>query len=116
MNSARLLQAVAAALAISSAGCASLRHANDPWWGPDKARHFAVSMTLAAGASYGLAEGGADGEGAVAGGLAAAALAGSAKEMYDQRVKRTYFSGKDLLWDLMGGLAGGFLGAAAADE
>lgn len=101
-----------AAMALAS-GCASFHRPGDSWWGPDKARHFAVSAALAAGTAYAVARDEGSDADAVAAGFALASGAGTAKELYDLRAKRTYFSGKDLVWDLLGGLAGGFLGAAA---
>ena len=100
---------------LLASGCATFRHPDDAWWGPDKARHVALSAALAAGTSYTLVSDRYDEEAAVGGGVILSAAAGSAKEIYDQRVKRTYFSGKDLVWDLLGGLLGGMLGAAAAE-
>lgn len=107
------MAAIGTVLLVS--GCASFRHPDDAWWGPDKARHVALSAALAAGASYALADGHHDEAAAVEGGLVLSAAAGATKELHDQRVKRTYFSGKDLAWDLLGGLLGGLLGAAAAE-
>lgn len=104
-----------AGIAFTS-GCASFQRPGDSWWGPDKAKHFAVSAALAAGAAYAVARDEGSDADAVAAGFALAAGAGSAKEVYDARVKRTYFSGKDLVWDVLGGLAGGFIGASAAAD
>ena len=39
-------------------------------------------------------------------GMGVAVGLGAGKETYDDRIKGTYFSGKDLVWDLLGGLAG----------
>lgn len=109
--------AVIALCGALGCGCASFRHADDPWWGPDKARHMLATAALSAGTSYALVrEGGAEADEGVTIGTGAALAAGVGKEVYDQRVKRTYFSGKDLVWDLLGGLAGGFAGSAFADR
>ncbi len=43
-------------------------------------------------------------------------LLGTGKELYDRKVKRTYFSGNDLTWDLIGSLLGSLAGASLADE
>jgi putative lipoprotein len=101
---------------VLGTGCASFRHGDDAWWGSDKARHFFLSAALGAGTSYLWAAEGADRGEALAVGVASAAAAGAAKESSDLRKKGTYFSGKDFAWDLLGGLAGGFVGAAAAGE
>jgi uncharacterized protein YfiM (DUF2279 family) len=41
---------------------------------------------------------------------------GTGKELYDREIKRTYFSGKDLAWDLIGALLGSFAGAHLAED
>ena len=46
-----------------------------------------------------------DGQSFVIGTSVAVGL-GAGKETYDAGIKRTYFSGKDLVWDLLGGAAG----------
>ena len=93
-------------IAASSWGCASFRHAGDPWWAEDKAKHFAVcGLAGAAGALAVRQADGADGQ-AFGVGLGVAMGLGAGKETYDARIKGTYFSGKDLVWDLLGGLAG----------
>ncbi len=71
----------------------------DPWWGRDKAWHFAVSHTLSntlvsqtslsCPASAGLTLG-----------------VGLAKELLDWKIRRTFFSWKDLLYDTLGAVLG----------
>lgn len=100
--------------ALACAGCGTLRQPGDAWWGPDKAKHFAISAALAAGCSYDLARDNDEAVAAAAGFGVAAAL-GAGKEVHDLRIKRTYFSGRDFVWDLAGGLLGGLVGVAAAD-
>ena len=93
-------------LCASLSGCASLRQAGDPWWGDDKAKHFAVcGLAGAAGALAARQADGSDGQ-AFGIGMGVAVGLGAGKETYDDRIKGTYFSGKDLVWDLLGGLAG----------
>lgn len=98
-----------AALALAAGlatGCASLRHGDDLWWGDDKAKHFAVcGLAGAAGALAARQADGSDGQ-AFGIGMGVAVGLGVGKETYDDRVKGTYFSGKDLVWDLLGGAAG----------
>ncbi len=97
--------AMALAVALLS-GCASLRQAGDSWWGDDKAKHFAVcGLAGAAGALAARQADGSDGQ-AFGIGMGVAVGLGAGKETYDDRIKGTYFSGKDLVWDLLGGLAG----------
>ena len=93
-------------IAASSWGCASFRHAGDPWWGDDKLTHFVV-CGLAGAAAAGSAQHAdrADGPAFLIG-IGVSAGLGAGKETYDDRIKGTYFSGKDLVWDLLGGFAG----------
>lgn len=102
-------------LLLLAPGCASFRHADDPWWGADKARHFTASFALAAGATMALAPSTGEDEAAVAG-FSATLAAGAGKEFYDRNIKRTYFSGKDLTWDLLGALLGSWAGLALSDD
>ena len=101
---------------VGSSGCATFRQPGDAWWGPDKARHFAASFAIAAGTSAALNASSEDDAAAGAGGFLAAGAAGLGKEMYDQHIQHTYFSGKDMAWDIAGGLLGGLAGAALRDD
>ena len=97
--------AMALAVALLS-GCASLRQAGESWGGDDKAKHFVVcGLAGAAGALAARQADGSDGQ-AFGIGMGVAVGLGVGKETYDDRIKGTYFSGKDLVWDLLGGLAG----------
>jgi putative lipoprotein len=94
---------------LAGGGCASFRHPGDTWTGPDKAKHFLVGGLIGAGSALAAQSSDrSDGE-AVAVAVAVALPIGIGKEVYDQRVKKTYFSGKDLVWDLVGALAGGLV-------
>ena len=87
-------------------GCASLQHAGDPWWGEDKAQHFAVCALAGAAGTFAARQGElSDGRSFLIGAGVAMGL-GVGKETCDARIKRTYFSGKDLVWDLLGGAFG----------
>ena len=75
----------------------TLPHRTDPWWGKDKALHFAISYTAYNVFSWVQGEGGGE--------SAALALSlGVLKELYDWKIKGSSFSYKDLLYD-----AGGIL-------
>lgn len=102
-----ILVGVVFALAVSlGSGCASLRHAGDPWLGRDKAQHFAIcGLAGAAGALAARQADRPDGQ-AFGIGMGVAMGLGVGKETVDARIRRTYFSGKDLVWDLLGGMAG----------
>ena len=88
------------------AGCASFRHSGDPWLGRDKMQHFAACGLAGAAAAL-VAQNNdlADGQTFLIG-MGVAVGLGVGKETYDAGIKRTYFSGKDLVWDLLGGAVG----------
>ena len=91
------------------AGCAGFRHPGDPWLGRDKMQHFVACGLAGAGAAL-VAQNNdlADGQTFLIG-IGVAAGLGAGKEAYDAGIKRTYFSGKDLVWDLLGGAAGSLM-------
>lgn len=71
----------------------------DRWFGPDKAKHFAVTAAL--GAAFVDSSNDRDCDN-VAVSISAVMLIGSGKELYDKNVKHTYFSYKDMLWNFLG--------------
>lgn len=78
---------------------------SDPWWGPDKALHFAFSGGIAA-ASYGAASLSFEERWVRVGvGLSTAVAVGGLKELYDATGHGTA-SYKDLTWDVAGALCG----------
>lgn len=97
--------AAVAALAIS-AWCAELRADEaDPWWGRDKALHFAASGVIAAGGyAIGAAAFDARYKALLTGGAAAVA-AGTGKELADLAGAGDP-SWRDFTWDLIGTVAG----------
>ena len=106
MGAYRILSLVLVLATGWLSGCASLRHAGDPWLGRDKAQHFAVCGLAGAAGAFAARQGeGADAQ-SFGIGVGVAVGLGVGKETYDDRIKGTYFSGKDLVWDLLGGAAG----------
>lgn len=112
-----LLAASAAAVALAVSTAASAQPAEpqkpdpDPWFGPDKTLHFALSFMIASGA-YGfaaLATRSAPARFGVGAGVGLGA--GVAKELYDL-TGRGDPSWRDLAWDAIGVAAG--LGVAFA--
>ena len=94
-------------LAVSlGSGCASLRHDRDPWWGEDKAQHFVAGGLAGAAGAFAARQSDLSDGASFGIGIGVSLGLGAAKEAYDLRIKRTYFSGKDLVWDLLGGAAG----------
>ena len=98
---------------LNLAGCATAPVAQDPWFGQDKFKHFGISAVVAGVATVvGEHNGLEDGE-AFAPAIGLTLALGAGKETYDARVKRTFWSWRDLTWGLMGGLAGYGLGQMA---
>jgi uncharacterized protein YfiM (DUF2279 family) len=90
-------------------GCASFHHPGDAWWGEDKAKHVVASGLIGAGATaLALNNDSGDGESVIIG-VAVSAAVGAGKETYDRNIKGTYWSGKDLAWDILGSLLGSLI-------
>ncbi|MES1172481.1 MAG: hypothetical protein ABUL77_04530 [Bacteroidota bacterium] len=101
----RLVAAVAVVLAVLTAGPVARAADPDPWFGQDKALHFGLSATIAAG-GYGLAAVSTERRQTrflVGGGLALAA--GVGKELADA-FGTGDASAKDLTWDVLGTATG----------
>lgn len=83
----------------------------DPWLGFDKVQHLTFSFLLTVGGQYTLVNKGAWAETrALPLSAAAAAAVGVAKEVYDARQPRSFFSRRDLVADALGiALAAGFI-------
>ncbi|MFH0878961.1 MAG: hypothetical protein V2A34_04545 [Lentisphaerota bacterium] len=91
------------------AGCVTASHPDDAWWGNDKAWHFTAGAALGAGTvAAGQGQGWSDAESAVAA-AGVVAAAGSAKELYDARIRGTHWSWKDMAWNFFGCVVGGSL-------
>jgi putative lipoprotein len=100
---------IAPILALFLFGCATVNHPDDHWFARDKAYHFAVASAIGAGAT--LAAGDEDAAPFI--GVGVALSFGAGKELYDRDVKKTYWSWKDLAWDLAGALTGSLLAEAS---
>jgi uncharacterized protein YfiM (DUF2279 family) len=83
-------------------------HEGDPWLGSDKFRHFLLSYAVTAFTFASLRSGGLRGDDALAGGMAAAVVAGLGKEVHDRR-RGGLFSGRDLVADGVGIMTAYFL-------
>ena len=86
----------------------------DNWWSADKGYHFSVSFALA-GVCYAALWRGGDDPQAIRPLLATslAIIPGLAKEVYDAGQKGNHFSGRDLIWDVLGATSGSLLLFAA---
>jgi len=92
---------------VASAAARAQAPDPDPWFGPDKPVHFAVSAGIASGsyALAGLLPGSSEGLRLVVGGSAALA-AGAAKELFDLATGLGTPSWKDFTWDAAGTAVG----------
>jgi len=106
---------VAIGLLISSS-CTGLRSCGegDRWFGKDKGKHFISSAMIAAGGTV-IAANSLDNEDAAVIGVSVTMATGLSKEFYDNGVKETCFSWKDLVWDFIGASVGASIAAAAVD-
>ncbi|WP_374488621.1 hypothetical protein [Zoogloea sp.] len=87
---------------VGSTSALACNTPKDEWGGNDKAKHFAVSAALGAGATR------LDPDPWIAFGLALAP--GVAKEVYDSTRDCNRFSWRDLAWDAVGAAVGVHLG------
>ena len=79
--------------------------ARDPWFGRDKAKHFAVSALIQSGTHSLLRWRGASYAQASWSAAGVTAAAGVGKELWDRHRHRD-FSLRDLTWDGVGGVTG----------
>jgi uncharacterized protein YfiM (DUF2279 family) len=76
----------------------------DPWFSPDKAKHFAIAAFVESVSFAGLEAAGANRNASFAGAVSVTAAVSLLREVHDKRVKNQ-FSFRDLAWDLAGGVA-----------
>ncbi len=97
-------------LIVIVSGCSSLRYNNqkDNWFGKDKLYHFTACSFIGAGTTL-IANNNwtSDIEAPVAG-VSVAVGVGAGKEFCDLTVKETFWSWKDIFWNLAGGAAGSY--------
>lgn len=105
MNTSRGFRVLAGVLAASLlTSCATLRQPGDEWIANDKADHFVAFGLMGAAAALAAAHNDRpDGETFLVGVGVATGL-GVGKEVIDDKARHKYFSGKDLVWDVLGGV------------
>lgn len=82
---------------------------NNPWFGKDKAVHFAVSTALAAGLTAAAKEHDRTNCDAALVGFSVSLAIGAGKESYDKRIKKTRYSYRDMVWNMAGATVGSVL-------
>jgi putative lipoprotein len=80
----------------------------DAWFGEDKVYHFFASSIIGAAATKVALNNQAAPCDAVFIGISSSFVIGAGKEWYDLKVKKTFFSWKDMAWDIAGGTLGSF--------
>jgi len=93
-------------LIVFAGGCASFNRPGDDWFARDKAMHFGASAIIAGATTAVLIDNGRGKDESAATGFGVAVVFGIGKESYDAGIKRTYWSWKDFIWDVIGGAAG----------
>lgn len=99
-------------LGLLLSGCATAgRH--DPWLSQDKFLHLAASGSIAAGTARLARTEGLSRSEARGSAIFITLSIGAGKEAYDQEVKRTFWSWRDMAWNALGAVLGSL--AATAD-
>lgn len=93
-------------LSLLVSGCATVNSREDHWFGRDKLYHFSAAAAIGAGISAMTEDRGKSACTAPVLGITAALAAGTGKELYDRNIKKTYWSWKDMFWNLLGGTVG----------
>lgn len=94
-------------------GCAmpQVKQQDDQWFSKDKYAHFLVTTGISAGISRAAKNNGNEDCQAALIGFSLTMTIGAAKESYDKRIKKTYYSTHDMVWDLAGSTLGSLLGS-----
>lgn len=97
-------------LLLSLFGCAARPvHHEDNFWGRDKLYHAASSAIIGGSVTAAALNNGADRTGAPVIGISVAVAAGAGKEWFDLKIRNTFWSWKDIFWDVAGGAAGAYI-------
>jgi len=99
-------------LLIIFCGCSVRPHPEDRMFGRDKLYHFMAAGAFGAGAAAVASNNGVGDNAAPTAGIAVGVTVGAGKEVYDVTVKQTYWSWKDLFWDVAGAVAGSYAAMA----
>ena len=96
-------------LVLFMGGCASFGRDDDQWFGPDKGVHFVTSAAIGAAVAHESVQRGHTDCHSVLIGVGVTLTIGAAKESYDKHIKRTYYSVRDMVWNIVGSSVGGLL-------
>lgn len=93
-------------IAFCGNGCANGIAYDDPWFSTDKFEHAFISAGIAAGSTLMAKRADIAESSAPVIGFSTSFAVGIGKEAYDLRVRKTFWSWKDLCWDAVGGVLG----------
>lgn len=102
--------------AVSLCSCATLppppaSPQDDPWFSNDKYLHLLVTTGISAGIARAAKNNGNEECRAALIGFSLTLTIGAAKESYDKRIKGTFYSTHDMVWDIAGSTLGSLLGS-----
>lgn len=97
------------ALGLYCSGCITFQHPKDRWLGVDKAGHFISFGLMGAAAAAAAQHNGRSDAPTFFIGVGTATGLGAAKEWVDEKPLGKYFSGKDLVFDFLGGVVGSLI-------
>ncbi len=101
---------LALTLALAGSGCTTLpAREDDAWFGTDKACHFIAGGALSLSTVGAARQAKCDDGTAFALGLGVVFTIGSGKECHDTFIRKTYWSWRDMAWNLAGAILGGSL-------
>jgi putative lipoprotein len=98
-------------VSVIVSGCASVPFRKDPWVSTDKIGHFCASGLIAGAATAAAHAEGGNADEAFLVGMGVTLSIGLAKEIYDGHFHNRW-SWKDIMWNVLGGLAGYFAARA----
>ena len=87
-------------------GCSTFNHQDDYWLGEDKLKHFAASAAIAAASTQIAKNQDKEKCNAALIGFSLSLGVGTAKEAKDMWIDHRYFSGKDMVANTLGAIAG----------
>ncbi|RMF94757.1 MAG: hypothetical protein D6734_07035 [Candidatus Schekmanbacteria bacterium] len=90
-------------------GCTALKNDKDQWLSKDKAYHFLAAGAISASATAISKKGKLSDAESTLVGVSITLAAGTGKESYDKKIKKTFFSWKDMIFNLLGALTGSLI-------
>ena len=95
-------------LLFEFSGCSTLHNHRDRFFGRDKLYHFTAAGVIGASTTAIAKNNWTTEHQAPVIGISVSVGFGAGKEFYDLTIKETYWSWKDMFWDLTGGLVGSY--------